>query len=434
MKARLLRGIGANLYGQATTVLIQLAAVPILVAAWGPARFGLWTLLTALPAALAFADGGLVLASGNAMAMLAARGQRAEAATLYRRALRRVTLGLGGVGLIAAAAIHGAPVFLLARVAPDAGFDPRRVLDLMATTTLLGVLGTLPAAALRADGDYAVAASASTTLRFVETGAVLAAAGAGGGLGGAALAWATVRLAGTPLLFRLAHRRVPWLGARGGATAALPPLARPAVAALLLPACFALGLQGVTLAIGLSQPPAAVAAFAAARTLARTLVQAVGLVVHALMPEMARAVGRGDAAAVAAVSRMSRTASLAVLVPGWLLLLAAGPAAFAAWTGGRLALPPGTLPLVATAAAVHGAWLARANLMLAVNRQGDYAGAFLAATLMTVALAAGGARIAGLPGAAAATLIGEIVMALHIARLDASPRSVTALNPEPIRA
>ena len=423
MRARLLRGIGAALYGQGATALVQLVSVPLLIAAWGPSSFGTWTLLTAVPAALAFADGGLVLASGNAMAMLAARGEVTRAAALFRRTTRRVIGAVAGLGLLALGLIHLAPATLFAGGTGDPGMA-RILLDLLAGVTLLGVLGTLPAAALRASGDYALATAASTTARLAETVAIVGSALLGGSLVATALAWGVVRLGLTPLLFGLAHRRVPWLGHAAPDDTPLPALARPAAAALLLPACFALSLQGVTLVLGLSQPPAAVAAFVAARTLSRTLVQAVGLVIHPLMPEMSHAAGRNDLRAVADLERLGRVAAAALLLPGWLVLLVAGPAAFAAWTGGRLPLASGTLPLIATAAVLHGLWLSRANLLLAVNRQADYAGAFLLATLATAALAGVAAALAGLPGAAAATVAGEAVMLLFIAKLHRKPRAV----------
>ena len=422
MRARLLRGIGATLYGQGATALVQLVSVPLLITAWGPSRFGIWTLLTAVPAALAFADGGLVLASGNAMAMLAARGEVTRAATLFRRTTRRVVLAVAVLGLLALSLIHLAPSSMLTGVTNDPG-AARVLLDLLAGTTLLGVLGTLPGVALRASGDYALATAAGTSVRIAETAALVGIALLGGDPLAAALGWGVVRLGATPLLFGLAHRRVPWLGHPAPGDVALPALARPAAAALLLPVCFAIGLQGVTLVLGVSQPPAIVAAFVAARTLSRILVQAVGLVIHPLMPEMSQAAGRNDLRAIADLERLGRVAVAALLLPGWLVLLVAGPTIFAAWTAGRLPLASGTLPLVATAAVLHGLWLSRANLLLAVNRQADYAGAFLLATLATVALAGVAAALAGLPAAAAATALGEAVMLLFIAKLDRKPRA-----------
>ncbi|MDX7953530.1 hypothetical protein P7D22_20400, partial [Lichenihabitans sp. Uapishka_5] len=109
MKARLLGGIGANLYAQGVTAVVQLASVPLLVAAWGPARFGRWSLLTAIPAALAFADGGLVLAGGASMAMLAAQGRHPVAAALFRRMLRRVAAAMLGLALLAGLTIAMVP-------------------------------------------------------------------------------------------------------------------------------------------------------------------------------------------------------------------------------------------------------------------------------------------------------------------------------------
>ncbi|MDX7953983.1 hypothetical protein P7D22_22800, partial [Lichenihabitans sp. Uapishka_5] len=169
--------------------------------------------------------------------------------------------------------------------------------------------------------------------------------------------------------------------------------------------------------------PQAVGAFVAARTLARTLVQATGLVTHALMPEMAAASGRGDAVAVAAIARLNRMAALALLVPGGVALIAVGPWLFATWTGGRLVLPPGTWPLIVVAALLHGLWLSRANLLLAVNRQAAYAGPFFLVAVATVGLAAMAARSGGLPAVAAATVLGEVAMVVRLAGVERRSRS-----------
>jgi hypothetical protein len=53
---RLLRGLGANAYGQFVTVIVQLVGVPILLHAWGAQLYGEWLILFAIPAYLAMTD------------------------------------------------------------------------------------------------------------------------------------------------------------------------------------------------------------------------------------------------------------------------------------------------------------------------------------------------------------------------------------------
>ncbi|MCW6506561.1 lipopolysaccharide biosynthesis protein [Lichenifustis flavocetrariae] len=422
MRARLLRGIGANLYGQVVTILIQLVSVPVLIGAWGSAHYGIWLLLSAVPTALAFADGGLILASGTAMTMAMGRGDRAIAADLFGQAAQAVIMALVTIGCVVGGLLAIVPAAALAVACPLAPEETRCILALMTAIVLLGVLGSLPGAAFRAGGHYAFGVAAAQTIRFGEAVAVLAVARAGGGLAAAASTWLAARLVGSVLLAGLLAHRLPWVrGARLRRTSFdLGSLLRPALASLAVPAAFAASLQGVTLAIGFALPPSAVAAFATARTLARALVQLAGLVTHALMPEMALVAGRGDGRAMAAVSRLNRWMSVAALVPGWILLLVAAPWVIAVWTGGRLPIDPYVLPLVATTALVHGLWLSQANMILAVNRPADYAWMFLLTSVATAMLAWPAAMRGGTAGAAAVCLLGECLMALWLVNLGRS--------------
>jgi hypothetical protein len=76
LKAKLLRNLGANAYGQAITILIQLVSVPLYLHYWGKQLYGEWLILSAIPAYLALSDIGFASVTANDMTMRVANGDR----------------------------------------------------------------------------------------------------------------------------------------------------------------------------------------------------------------------------------------------------------------------------------------------------------------------------------------------------------------------
>ncbi len=409
MSSPLLRGIGANLFAQTVTALTQLCSVPVLLHAWGTETLGLWLTLSAWTALLSLTDGGVMAAGGNAMTMLAARGEREAAASLFSQVLRFV---------LAASFACGSLVAITAILFPHthgslAQFPLRGAILALGAAALASLpFGTIELG-FRAGGEYATGVAATSSVRLIETVGVLVVARSGGGILGAAATLLALRLLGGFGLAVLLRRRAPWLAAapRPADWTALRALVRPAIAVLAIPIGFALSLQGMTIAAGLVLPAGGVAIFVAARTLTRAIVQGIGLLTNAVMPEMSAAAGRGDVRRTASLLRINLGAGLGLLLPGWAALVIFGPGLMARWTGGLLRPDPAFFGLMATAALLHGCWLSAANLLLAVNRQGEYAYAFVGAAAVATLLAAGLGRMAGLDGVAAASVAGEAVMA-----------------------
>lgn len=411
MRGRLIRGVGANAYAQGVTAAVQLCTVPVFLNAWGSDRFGLWLTLAAWASFLSLADGGLMVAAGNAMAMAAARGDRAQAARLFACAFRFILVVSGALAALVIVGCVGLAGGL-------GGSAPESCCVLAALTIAVLVrlpLGTLELA-FRAEGDYATGTVATSSVRLAESLAAVGLAAMGHGLGAAALAIFGVRLLGTVSLHGLVQRRVGWGSTTvpSDAWSELRPLVRPALAALAVPVAFGLALQGSTIAAGCVLPAGAVALFVASRTLTRALVQALGLFTHALMPEASFAVGRGDVARSAALQRLNLTVALSLLGPGWVVLVVFGPNLMARWTGDLLRPDPVFFAVMATAALVHGAWLSSSNLLLAANRQAEYAYVFVVVAAATCVASAMLGHVAGLRGLACAGLAGELAMAAFV--------------------
>ena len=92
--------MAANAVGQATTLLIQLISVPLLLQYWGTAYYGEWLLLFTVPSYLSLSDIGLVSAVSNELAVSAAQ-------QAYRRAIVLLSSGLMAVGYLSLLATTG---------------------------------------------------------------------------------------------------------------------------------------------------------------------------------------------------------------------------------------------------------------------------------------------------------------------------------------
>ena len=274
MASRLLRGIGANCYGQAATLLIQLLSVPLLIRAWGVAGYGTWITISALPAVLSLSDCGLIVATGTAMTMATGRGDRAAAALLFHRAASRVATVAVACAFFAVAIVMVGPDRWLPEAAIVNHDDARIALYALVGVVLLGVAANLLAAGFRANGDYALGLVVGDTIRMVEAAAVVIAGVSGYGLTGAAEAWLLIRLFGQAVSLALLLRRAPRLFRYVPASRqpAPPSMRRPAAAALCVPIAFMISLQGMTLVVSAALSPAAVALFGATRTLTRVMV------------------------------------------------------------------------------------------------------------------------------------------------------------------
>jgi hypothetical protein len=73
-KRRVLQGLAATALSPVATIFIQLGTVPLLLKAWGAAKYGDWILLSAIPTYLGLTNMGLGDASGSDMTLRVGAG------------------------------------------------------------------------------------------------------------------------------------------------------------------------------------------------------------------------------------------------------------------------------------------------------------------------------------------------------------------------
>lgn len=338
---RALHGSIAGAVAFVVNLLSTLAFVPVLLAAWGAERYGLWLALQSLFGVLVTLDTGHHTFVGNELLRLYPTDRAAARAMLAAGLLGALLLGALELCLLVGLVLGGALPWALGDaerpLAPEAtlafGF-------LLVGWVVQGAAGGVWVRLYPAAGQYARSVWWGIAYRLLQTLVILAAVALGAGIFGAVLASTLVALGYAVCSFRDVRRRFGelypfWQGARLGL--ALKNVAR----SLIVTAC-ALATQlsqhGLIIALASRVGLASVPAFTTTRTLAHVFVQAAGIVTGPLLPEMVRLVAFGEHRKLGGLVRAIWFVAGAPVNLGLCLGVSLLGPLYAAWTGGAMAL------------------------------------------------------------------------------------------------
>lgn len=403
----LLGNFSAQLFALLVQLVVALVSVRIFATLWGLETYGSWLILLTLPATIALIDLGFIGAVGSAMTAQVARGQSARARLLFRQ--------LTSAGFLAGST---ALVLLAVVLLPDESAWPEfasqatsgktgETLFALGCYAIFALWSRILYTALRATGHFARGAYAIALAALLEIVFAAGLALAGGGLAGAALGLAAGQAAGLAIMGALLRRHAPqfrpalaWAG-----LSQLRPLARPALALVVVALGQAAILQGMVVILGMAAGPAAVPAFVAARTLARSGLQAVAVASQAIMPELTRARAGNASERVRDLVALNLSTGLAIAVPASIGLAVFGPTVIHYWSGGVIGAGRDLTAIMALAMLLGCLWTPLASFLTADNQQGRFAYALAVVALFAnvTAYALGLGR--GAVGAATAMLL-----------------------------
>lgn len=416
VRRRILHGLGANVYGQLVTVIVQLAGVPVLLHAWGTQLYGEWLILFAIPAYLSMVDLGFSQSAGNDMTARVARGDRAGALTVFQ-SLGVLVYGLTAIGLaLSAFVLFHLPIREWLNFQALDADSTRWTLWLLSATVLITLPDGVTHAGFRAGREYALHYGMHSTVRLFQFAGVWVVALAGGSPVTAAAAFFVIRAAGTLIFAVMVVRRHPWLryGFERAKVAELRRLLSPALANTAVPLAQAVNIQGMVLVVGVVLGPLAVVVFSTLRTLTRLALQLVLAVAHATEPELAAAYGAGDRGLMRALFVHTLRGGL------WLALAAAaclalfGGFILDVWTHGKVAMHPALFAWLLGSAVASVLWYGALIVLKAANRHLRGASVYVVASAAAVGLAALLLHWTGdLAGAGLALLIMDTAMVLY---------------------
>lgn len=408
LRQRVLAGLGAHSVGMAFTIGMQLVSLPIFLSVWDAATYGTWLVVAALPSYLAMADVGMVTSAGNRMTMAMGAGDTALANRVFQSAQVFMALVCALLALIALPCIWWSPW-------PAASTDDQRI-ALMALTAgvLMALIGGLSEQVFKATHRYAQGTHLGNLTRLAEWAGWMLGLLAVGSFSAVAIGGLLFRAAGTLMSMAVASQGQHGLrwGSNSATRSTVRQLIGPASAFMAFPLANALSFQGVTLIVGATLGPAAVAVFSTYRTLARTAVQVTAMFSHSLWPEFSRLFGQRAMAELRQLAQRSAWLSAAQV-----LLLCAGvylvaPWLLQAWTHGKIPFDPMAFGLLMLYAAVAGLWHVPRVLLMSTNQHGLLAVWAVLAGALCVVLSASFGPPLGLMGVGGAMLLSELLVAL----------------------
>ncbi|WNO53788.1 hypothetical protein [Stakelama saccharophila] len=346
------------------------------------------------------------------MAMDVARDDRRGAAKTFATT-QRAMLTIGAATILIAAAVSLAlPQRWIATVPGYSTLEVRLSIVALVIYGVACLQNSISFAGLRSDGQMHVGVLMHTAIYLTENLALIMSVLLGGGPAIAAVALALGRVIGSIAQNILLRRRLPWLANLRSQPdwARITALAKPAGAAMAIPASQMLLSQGATVTLGLAAGAAAVPIFTAARTLSRIGLQAAQLVATTVMPEFSAAAAKNQSDVKSKLLVLLLALSILLVTPFCVLLAAWGPRMISIWTNGRIDAPLPMIGLMALSILLTAIWLPISSLLVALNRQSAFSYYYLLLAAFAIPLEMGLARSMGPTGSALALLVVDILM------------------------
>ncbi|MFN4266255.1 MAG: lipopolysaccharide biosynthesis protein [Aquabacterium sp.] len=367
IRARIWAALGAGAFSQVISLVIQLGSLPLFLMQWDPSRYGVWLMLSAIPAYLSMADVGLVTTAGNRMTMALARQQVAAADRIFQTAQLFMVLVISAILALAGSVIFGGWIQM--------PHEQAWALWWLTVAVLLSLAGGLAEAVFRSTHRYAQGTTWANLIRLLEWVASLLGLYLTDSFVGVAMGMAMARLLGLLVLVwrcDASQHQLSW-GLNQASSQELREMIKPAVSFMAFPLANALTFQGATLLVGWILGPASVTAFNAARTVSRVAVQCTAIPAHALWAEFSRLSAHTDVSALHQLYRRGWRSGLVLSVVLSAALYFVGPWLYQWWTAKQLSFDADLMLILLIYAAVAGVWHVPRVLLMSTNQHSGLA-------------------------------------------------------------
>jgi O-antigen/teichoic acid export membrane protein len=249
---------------------LQFLWVPLLLAGWGAPGYGQWLLYGALAGFLQLADLGFSAVCATELCGQVARKRYSEALEIFEACFFYTFFSA------------------LSAVVLAAYFLPTAAFVFLALHSFLSVKTGQLHDVYRGEGQLALGTLWNNSLRLLEGSLVGVLAWGGVGLGGAALAQASLRLVAFFAMQWDLRRRYPWFRPRfhGRGFFVLRRGVYPSLAYLLFPLGEQVNANAVSIVVGSTLGPAALGGFSTLRTLVNTCAQPAGFIRNSALAEL----------------------------------------------------------------------------------------------------------------------------------------------------
>ena len=412
LRRRLLRGAGATALGPIVTAAIQLGPVPFLVHSWGPAKYGDWLVLSAIPSYLSLSDLGFGDASGSDMTVRVAAGDREGALRTFQSSWALLLILSVAAMLLVSSLVWWFPWQSWLKLSSTSSSEAALILFVFATHVIATQQNGVLESGFRCDGNFATGTFFIMMLRFVEAICALGMGIVTGRLLYVALTYLSIRVIGTIAFALLLRKKSPWLplGLQYARKQRIRELAVPALGFVALPLGYSISLQGFIILIGALLGPIAVTIFSTLRTLTRFNFQILNVIGWTVWPELSSAFGAKNIPLARRLHRHAYQAGLGISVLSGVVLWVVGPTLYGFWIRHAVAFDATTFHILLLVTFANSLWYTSSVVPMSTNAHHRLAFSLVAVSTVSIFLAFLLIPSMGLPGAAWSLLAIDLVM------------------------
>jgi O-antigen/teichoic acid export membrane protein len=401
-----------------SVILIRLVQVPLLLSLLGVDEYGRWLVLTSLPSWLSLANLGFGSVASNEVSLNVARGDIARARSVFSTTIALLcAIAIPGLAISGIVVLSFPCERFLGLTAPRHD-EIRNALFLLAATVFVSFFYEAFAGRFRAARKAHIAVACAASRPWIDLLLVVIAMQFSHRfdvLAFAALAAALFFLVVIQFVSYRSMRQLTWSWS-AVRVQEFAGLFRKGAAFQAFPLGNALLFQGSILIVQAIVGPAAVVLFATARTLVRTVNQAMDVVNQSIWPELSHLMGSGELHKAARLHRMGVVMSMALAATALVALLLFGQSLYHLWTGSALSLPKSLFILFLVAIPFNALWFASSVVHVASNQHEGLAARYLLASLVTAVACLGLTNLYGVQGAAASTVVTDLILIPYVVR------------------
>ena len=412
LKKNVIMNFGANAFGQAVTVLIQLASVPIYLKYWGVKEYGEWLILSAIPTYIGLSDVGFASAAATEMTVAYSRGEMAKARQIYQSIWTLITFISTMIGVAMCLILMNIDITRFLSINVMNQEDAKLTLLVMVVYVLIGLQANILNAAFRSVGRYAFVTFFGNIVRLGEWFGAVLTIFLGGKAPEVAVAMLCVKAIGTFFIYRVAETNIVNLNIGWGDASykTIRFLFKPAITYMAFPMGLSLNLQGMVLVVGAILGPTAVVIFSTYRTLTRTLVQFVTLLNYSAWPEISAAYGEKKIELIMNLHRKVSGATLWIALLSVVFISITGDWIVKTWTHASFQSNHLLLLTMLVVSFVNVLWQTSWVVLVATNRHIELGLIFIGCTLATLFLSVCAGKMFGLIGVGIVLILCEIPM------------------------
>ena len=417
INASLIKSLVAATWSKVSIALYRLLQVPLLITTLGVENYGIWLVLYSLPSWLTLANLGFGSVAANEMSIAMAAGNVDQAKKVYSStfAVLSSLLFLGGLASLLLIPLSSRSSFF-SNGALLIDREKAYTIAWLSIAVFVSFFGELSWGRFRAANKTHFAILITSFEPWAELICMYITLKLSTSLSSLAFSVLCSNVIYVLIKHWLSFSVLPVLSfsLQDIDRSKFKNLLKNGIAFQAFPLGNALLLQGSILIIQMVLGPVAVALFATARTLVRTVNQSMDIINQSIWPQVSILFGLNNSQKLIKLHRKAVISTFIIALIGTLFLIFFGKFIYEKWLGASLHLPQQLLMIFLCSIPLNGIWQASSVIHMACNKHEGTAKRFLLCTIASAIACYLFSLYMGIEGAALSTILVDVLMIPYV--------------------